>query len=169
MSVIAPKVTIIIPHYNEKECLQRHLRSIDAQTLNNFEVVIVDDATPDEATVSFIKDFTRERPTMHLVRNTENVRLIKTCHKGIKLAKGEYICLLNSDTQIKSTFIEEDVRIMDSDCSIGALSCVVVDQHGNNWFSGGRSRHGAAFNLTDDFEGVRPVDYVAVTAAFHRW
>jgi len=168
MTEKAPKVTIIIPHYNQKGCLERLLPSVDTQTFKDFEVIIIDDRTPDEATVSFIKDFIKDRPTMYLVQNSENMRFIKTCNKGIKLAKGDYICLLNSDTEVKSTFVEDNVRIMDSDTTIGGLSCVVVDQHGRNWFSGGRYRHGSHLNLTDDFEGVRPVDFVAGTAAFYR-
>lgn len=168
MTEKAPKVTIIIPHYNQKACLQRLIPTVENQTFKDFEVIIVDDCTPDQATVSFIRDFIQDRPNMHLVENSENMRFIKTCNKGIKLAKGEYICLLNQDTEIKNTFVEKNVMVMDSDASIGALTCVIVDQHGRDWFSGGRYRHGVPLNLTDDFEGVRPTDYVAGTAAFYR-
>ena len=168
MSGKAPKVTIIIPHYNQKKCLQRLLPSVDDQTLKDFEVIIVDDRSPDESAVLFIQDFVKDRPYMHLVQNLENMRFIRTCNKGISLAKGEYICLLNQDTEIKNTFVEKNVMIMDSDASIGALSCVITDQHGRNWFSGGRYRRGSPLNLTDDFEGIRPADYVAGTAAFYR-
>jgi GT2 family glycosyltransferase len=168
MSDKVPKVTIIIPHYNQKECLQRLLPSIDRQTFKDLEVIILDDHSPDPTTVPFIKDFIRDKPTMHLVVNAENMRFIKTCNKGITLAKGEYICLLNSDTEIAANFVERNVRIMDSDSGIGALSCVVVDQRGRNWFSGGRYRHGGSVNLTDDFQGLRQCDFVAGTAAFYR-
>jgi GT2 family glycosyltransferase len=168
MTEKAPKVTIIIPHYNQKECLQRLLPSVDGQTFKDFEVIIIDDRTPDEATVLFIQDFVKDRPYMHLVQNAENMRFIKTCNKGIRLAKGEYICLLNSDTDIESTFVERNVEIMDSDPAIGALSCVVVDQRGKNWFSGGRYRHGGSVNLTDDFQGLHQCDFVAGTASFYR-
>jgi GT2 family glycosyltransferase len=168
MTQEGPKVTIIIPHYNQKECLQRLLPSVTDQTFKDFEVIIIDDRTPDEATVSFMQEFIKDKPNMYLVRNTENMRFIKTCNKGIKLAKGEYVCLLNSDTEIKRTFVEKNVTIMDADPTIGGLSCVVIDQRGRNWFSGGRYRHGSHHNLTDDFEGIRLADYVAGTAAFYR-
>ena len=164
----ATRVTIIIPHYNQKECLERLLPSVDAQTFKDFEVIIIDDCTPDEGTVSFIKDFVKDRPNMHLVQNTENMRFIKTCNKGIRLAKGEYICLLNSDTEIKSTFVERNVEVLDSDASIGALSCIVVDRHGHDWFCGGRYMKGIPINLENDFNGELPVDWIAGTAAFYR-
>jgi GT2 family glycosyltransferase len=76
--------------------------------------------------------------------------------------------LLNSDTEVKDNFIQRNVDILDGDTSIAGLSCIIIDQHGNNWFSGGRYRHGASINLVDDFQGLRPVDFVAGTAAFYR-
>ena len=162
------KASIIIPHYNQKECLERLLPSVANQTFKDFEVIIIDDCTPDEATVSFVREFIRDKPNMYLVQNTVNMRFIKTCNKGIMLANGEYICFLNQDTEIKSTFVERNVTILDSDPSIGALSCVVVDQHGKSWHSGGRYRNGVPSNLKDDFQGLRPVDFVAGTAPFYR-
>lgn len=162
------RVTIIIPHYNQKECLQRLLPSVDSQTYGDFETIIIDDRTPDQDTVAFIRDFIKDKPNMQLVQNPENLRFIKTCNKGITLAKGDYVCFLNSDTEIKSSFVERNVAILDGDPSIGGLSCVVIDQYGNNWFSGGRYKRGSPHNFTDDFVGVRSADYVAGTAAFYR-
>jgi len=155
-----PRVTIMVPHYNHKECLQRHLPAVDNQTFRDLEVIIIDDRTPDQAAISFIWDLIKDRPNMHLVQNMENLRFVKTCSKGISMAKGEYICLLNQDTEIKSTFVEKNVTIMDSDAGVGALSCLVLDQHGHNWFSGGEYRRGFPINLTDDFLGVRSVDFL---------
>lgn len=163
-----PRVTLIVPHYNGKECLQRLLPKVDSQTYRDFEVLIIDDCSTDESAVLFIRDYVRDKPYMHLVRNPENMRFIRTCNKGISLAKGEYICLLNQDTEITDAFVEKNVMMMDSDASIGALSSVIIDQNGRNWFSGGRYRCGCPSNSTDDFEGIRTVDYVAGTAPFYR-
>ena len=43
------KVTIIIPHYNQKECLKVLLPSIANQTFTDYEVIIIDDFTPDRS------------------------------------------------------------------------------------------------------------------------
>lgn len=162
------KVSIIIPHYNQKDCLQRLFPTIEAQTYKDFEVIIIDDCTPDEETISYVREFIKDKPYMHLVQNEVNMRFIKTCNKGITLAKGEYICLLNSDTELKSTFVQRNVEILDSDPGIGGLTCSIVDQNGNNWFTGGRYRNGLPSNLLDDFQGVRTADFIAGTAAFYR-
>ena len=162
------KVSVIIPHYNQKEHLKRLLPSVANQTFNDYEVIIIDDFSPDRSVLEYIKTFIKDHGNMHLVENTENMLFIKTCNKGIGLAKGEYICLLNSDTEVKSNFIERNVEILDADSSIGVLSCVIVDQDGNNWFTGGSFKGGLPANLTDDFQGIRPVDFVAGTAPFYR-
>jgi len=162
------KVSIIIPHYNQKECLQRLFPTIFDQTFKDFEVILIDDCSPDETTITFVRDFIKDKPNMHLVQNEINLRFVKTCNKGITLAKGEYICLLNQDTEIKNNFIQRNVEILDSDPTIGGLTCVVVDQFGQNWFSGGRIRNMFPHNLKDDFQGVRSVDFVAGTASFYR-
>jgi GT2 family glycosyltransferase len=162
------RVTVIVPHYNQKECLKTLLPSIASQTFKDYEAIVIDDCTPDRSAVEYIKDFAKDHQKVHLVENAENMRFVRTVNKGIKLATGEYICLLNSDTEVKENFIERNVEILDANAAIGALSCVVVDHYGQNWFCGGRYNHGAPFNLTDDFEEVRSVDFVAGTAAFYR-
>ena len=161
------KVSIIIPHYNQKECLKILLPSVANQTFHDYEVIIIDDCTPDKSAVEYIKGFIKEHPNMRLVENVENMRFIKTVNKGIRLSKGEYVCLLNCDTEIKSNFVARNIEILDSDASIGGLSCIIVDRYGKNWWSGGSFRGGFPTNLTDDFEGIRSVDFVAGTAAFY--
>jgi len=168
MEAVAPKVSIIIPHYNQVECLKILLPSVASQTFQDYEVIIIDDFTPDRSAPEYIRMLIKDYPNMRLVENIENMRFVKTCNKGVKLAKGDYVCLLNQDTEVKSNFVQRNVEIMDADPSIGALSCIVVDKDGNNWFSGGRFKSGFMVNLVDDFQGIRTVDFVAGTACFYR-
>ncbi|MBM3156028.1 MAG: glycosyltransferase family 2 protein [Chloroflexi bacterium] len=168
MGSAKPKVSIIIPHYNQVECLKRLLPSIANQTFQNYEVIIIDDFTPDKSAPVCIRSLIKDYPKMRLVENAENMRFVRTCNKGIKLAKGDYICLLNQDTEVKSNFVQRNVEIMDADPSVGASSCIVVDKDGKNWFTGGRFESGFTVNLVDDFQGIRTVDWVAGTASFYR-
>ena len=162
------KVSIIIPHYNRIEYLKRLLLSIANQTFDNYEVIIIDDATPDRSVLEYINTFIEDHGNMRLVENGENLGFVKTCNEGIRLADGEYICLLNQDTEVKSNFVERNVEILDADSSIGILSCIIVDQDGDNWFTGGSFKGGLPVNLKDDFQGIRSVDFVAGTAPFYR-
>jgi GT2 family glycosyltransferase len=166
--MVGVKVSIIIPHYNQKECLKVLLPSVSNQTFGNYEVIIIDDCSPDKLAVEYIKNFIKEHDNVRLVENTQNLRFIKTVNKGIGLAVGEYVCLLNQDTEVKSNFVQRNVEIMDADRSIGGLSCIIVDKEGKNWFTGGRFKNGIMINLVDDFSGIRDVDFVAGTACFYR-
>jgi len=148
--------------------LKALLPSIANQTFTDYEVIIIDDFTPDRSAPVYIRSLIKDYSKMRLVENTKNMRFVKTINKGIKLAEGDYICLLNSDTEVKNNFVQRNVEIMDADPSIGALSCIVVDKDGKNWFTGGSFKNGFMVNLVDDFEGMRTVDFVAGTACFCR-
>jgi GT2 family glycosyltransferase len=162
------KVSIIIPNYNGEEHLKRLLPSIANQNFDDYEVLIIDDCSPDRSVLDYIKSFIKDYRNFNLVENNENLGFVKTCNKGIGLSRGDYICLLNNDTEVKSNFVQRNVEILDADSSIGVLSCIIVDKHGKNWFSGGSFKSGLNVNLKDDFRGVRTVDWVAGTASFFR-
>jgi len=166
--MLAPKVSIIIPHYNQVEYLKRLLPGVANQTFQDFEVIIIDDFTPDRSAPGQIEEMVKGYPKMRLVENTGNMGFVRTCNRGIELAKGDYVCLLNQDTEVKSNFVQRNVEIMDADPAMGGLCCIVVDRDGKNWFSGGRFKNGYPVNLVDDFEGIRTVDFVAGTACFYR-
>jgi len=161
-------VSVIIPNFNRKGDLERLLPSIADQSYDDYEVIIVDDFSPDRAAVEYISDFIRDHKNMRLVENKENIGFVKTCNKGIKLASSTYVCILTNDTEVARNFIQRNVEIMDGDSSIGVLSCTVVDRDGKTWFSGGSLKGWIPARLTDDFQGVRDVDYVAGTACFYR-
>ena len=162
------KVTVVIPHYRDGERLSKLLPGIASQTFKDYEVVIIDDCSQDDDVMDHIRAFIKDYDNISLLQNNENMLFVKTCNRGIKVARGEYICLLNSDTEVAGDFLARNVEVMDCDPSIGVLSCIIVDQHGNNWFSGGRFQRGDPVNLKDDFEGIRCVDFVAGTAIFYR-
>jgi GT2 family glycosyltransferase len=162
------KVSIIIPNYNRKRDLERLLPSIANQTFVDYEVIIIDDFSPDKSAVEYIKEFVKDRNNIRLVENAENIGFVKTCNKGIKLAKSEYVCILTNDTEVAANFIQRNVEIMDGDSSIGVLSSIIVGKDGNNWFSGGSLQGCIPAWTADDFRGVRSVDYVAGTACFYR-
>lgn len=162
------RVSVIIPSYRDLEHLKRLLPTIAKQTFEDYEIVIIDDCSGDQNALDYVRDLAAKRGNMRLLENDRNLGFVRTCNKGIAVTDGSYVCLLNSDTEVKESFIQRNVEIMDSDSSIGALSCIIVDQHGDNWFSGGVFRAGATRNLADGFDGVRPVDFVSGTAPFYR-
>lgn len=162
------KASVIIPNYNRRDYLERLLPSIADQTQDDYEVIIIDDCSPEREAVDYAKAFIKNHKNMRLIENQENLGFVKTCNKGFRLASGDYICQLTNDTAVTRDFVEKNVRIMASDSSIGVLSCIIVDDEENIWSSGGSLDMGLEMSVRDDFEGIRSVDFVPGTACFYR-
>lgn len=89
-------VSIIIPSFNTKALLERCLISIhsDLKKCNiSYEIIVVDNASTDGSPELLSKKY----PQVQLVCNTENLGYGKANNQAIKMAKGEYVLLLNSD------------------------------------------------------------------------
>ena len=97
------KVSIIIVNYNGKKVLPVCLTSIYNQTYKNFEVIIVDNASTDESVFDVEDNF----PKVKIIKNKINYGFAKGNNIGIKRAKGEYIIMVNPDTEMNKDFLEE--------------------------------------------------------------
>lgn len=89
-----PFFSTIIPLYNRKHRIDRAVNSIMAQTFTNWELIIVDDASTD-GSWEHIQTYTDSR--IHTMRNAINSERCVTRNNGIAVARGEYICFLDSD------------------------------------------------------------------------
>lgn len=142
--------------------------SIADQTYHDYEVIIIDDCSPDRSAVDYTKTFTTDRANFRLIENTRNLGFVRNCNKGFGLAQGDYLCILTNDTSVTRDFIQKNIAAMEADGSIGVLSCCIIDHDGNNWFTGGLFHNGISTILKDDFQETRAVDWVAGTACFYR-
>lgn len=93
------KVSIIIPIYNTGELLNRCAESIITQTLNDIEIILVDDGSTDES--GKICDELAERDSRIKVVHKSNEGVSIARNTGIKMAKGEYIGFIDSDDWIE--------------------------------------------------------------------
>ena len=98
-----PQVSIVIPAHNKVRVTYYCLCSIlVAYNKASFEVIVVDDGSTDDTTrleeiVSGIK----------IIHNNEPQRFIGACNAGVKAARGEYVVLLNNDTEVTDGWIDE--------------------------------------------------------------
>ena len=97
------QVSVVIPNFNGIAFLDCVLASLEGQTLNNFEVILVDNGSTD-GSCSFV---TANYPWVHLIELSENFGFCGAVNAGIRAAKAPYVLLLNNDTEVKEDFVEE--------------------------------------------------------------
>lgn len=91
-----PLVTVVVPCYNCEKYLQRTIDSVASQTYENFECILIDDFSVD-ATGAIIKSFCKVDKRFRYYQHYANGGLASSRNSGIRLAKGEFICFLDSD------------------------------------------------------------------------
>lgn len=89
-----PKVSVIIPTYNHADYLAETIQSVLCQTYQNYELVVVDDASRDQ-TVQIINQF--DDPRIKYIAHTKNRGPAATRNTGIQAASGEFIAFLDAD------------------------------------------------------------------------
>ena len=104
-----PLISIIIPNKDHIEDLKRCMDSIDQKSsYKNYEYIIVENNSTDEKTFQYYKDLEAENPKAHVVYWDKEFNYSAINNYGATFAKGEYILLLNNDTEIiNETCLEE--------------------------------------------------------------
>lgn len=128
-----PKVSIIIPNYNHKPFLQERLDSVFNQSFQDFEVILLDDASTD-GSAELLKTYQNHPKVSHLVINTINSGSpFKQWQKGIGLAKGEYLWIAESDDYCSLDFLETLIPLFKNDKVVLAYSAsAIINKEGSN-------------------------------------
>jgi len=106
-----PLVSVIIPCFNYGEYVEEAIDSILNQTFQDFEIIVIDGGSTDNSTVTTLKSLQKPKTTIyyrkgsHLVGDNRNF--------GIQKAKGKYVCCLDADDQIKSTYLEKALFLLE--------------------------------------------------------
>jgi len=89
-----PKITVLMSVYNEEKYLREAVDSILNQTFENFEFLIINDASTDK-TVKILESY--NDPRIKIYNNKKNIGLTKSLNVGLKMAKGKYIARQDAD------------------------------------------------------------------------
>jgi glycosyltransferase involved in cell wall biosynthesis len=106
-----PKVSVIIPTCNRASFLKAAIESVLRQTFQDFEIIVVDDASQDR-TREVIQSFTD--PRIRCIRHETNHGQGASRNAAIKEASGEYVALLDDDDEWLPQKLEKQVRLLDS-------------------------------------------------------
>ena len=113
-------VSIITPVYNGQDFLERSIKSVLAQTYENWELLLIDDGSSDNS-VQIIENYLEDN-RIKLLRNESNSGIPTTRNKGIENSTGEFIALLDQDDEWLPHKLEKQVsRFLEIDDSFGLI------------------------------------------------
>jgi glycosyltransferase involved in cell wall biosynthesis len=116
-----PKVSFIVPCYKLAHFLGDCMNSILVQTYGDFEVLIMDDCSPDD-TPDVAAKF--DDPRVRYIRNEANLGNIRNYNKGIELSRGRYIWLISADDRLRSqNVLQRYVELLDNNPQVGYVFC----------------------------------------------
>ncbi len=122
------KLTVVIVNYNVEHFLEQCLHSVrKASKKMAVEVFVVDNNSVD-GSVQLVKE---KFPEVILIANKENVGFSRANNQAMRVAKGEYILLLNPDTVVEETTFDKVVAFMDAHPDAGGLGVQMIDGKGN--------------------------------------
>ncbi len=106
-------VSIITPMYKGERFVGDTIRSVISQTYKNWEMIIVDDCSPDDgAGIRVVESFMGDEPRISLIKQTVNKGSAGARNVGINEAKGQYLCLLDSDDYWDDNFLESQLKLI---------------------------------------------------------
>ena len=118
-------LSVIIVNWNTKKLLEDCLRSFFKFTKDvTFEVIVVDNGSKDGSQAIVKKKF----PQVKLIPNKDNLGFAKANNQGIKIAKGKYVLLLNSDTYLIENSFKKLVEKADELDDLGALGPLLLNE-----------------------------------------
>lgn len=120
-------VSIILPNFNHERYLEERLNSIFNQTYLDFEVIILDDASTDKS-LSILNNYKNHPKVSNFIVNEVNTGSpFKQWQKGLKLAKGEFIWIAESDDCCDLDFLEKQIMCIESSDVAVAKTMAIVE------------------------------------------
>ena len=100
-----PKVSVIIPVYNANKYLERCLDSVKNQTLEDIEIICIDDCSSDNS-LDILNEYAKNDKRFKVIHHDINKGESSARNTGINNAKGEYLAFVDNDDTIDINFLE---------------------------------------------------------------
>ncbi len=169
-----PLASVIIVNWNGKDYLKTCLDSLKTQSYPNIEVIVVDNGSKD-GSVDFLNQY--YLPFVKVIANRENLGFSGGNNVGIRAAKGQYILLLNNDTEADQKWIEELIREAENNPAVGMCASKIysfsqrniIDVAGHLLYRDGLNRgRGRLEKDAGQYDAVEEVFFPSGCAALYR-
>lgn len=110
-------LSIVLPTYNAPDYLEQTVKSIFETTASDFELIVIDNASTDPKVRPFLEGLSSPQVEITKIFNTENYWVNYSWNLGAKLAKGEYVAILNSDIILSKNWDLPLIKLL-QDCTI---------------------------------------------------
>ncbi len=125
----SPLVSVIVPNYNHGAFLGERLRSILSQTHRNIELIVLDDASPDDS-LAVIREQLKDQPHQLICNTTNSGEPCSQWLAGIGMASGRYIWIAESDDTCSPLFLERMVRRLEQGSVLAYCRTTSIDAAG---------------------------------------
>lgn len=147
-----PTVSVILPSYNHEKYLKDRIESILNQTFQNFEIIILDDVSPDNSR-QIIEQYRAHSKVKHIIFNDINSgSTFFQWNKGIDLAKGEYIWIAESDDVAEPDFLMTLVSKLKEHPRVGIAFCQSTRMNSEGEIKGTWRSQTQAFKKSENFD-----------------
>lgn len=124
------KVTVVTPSWNSEKYIQETIKSVQAQTYQNWEMIIVDDCSTDK-TIEIIESIAKVDPRVQVLRQDKNSGAGAARTRSMQNATGRFIAYLDADDIWKPDKLEKQVQFMkEKNCGFSCTSYEVINDAG---------------------------------------
>jgi glycosyltransferase involved in cell wall biosynthesis len=121
-NISKPKVSVVVPNYNHARFLRRRIESVLGQSLQDFEVILLDDCSTDDSQ-SILSKYADD-PRVRIDFNEKNSGTpFKQWNKGVRLARGEYVWIAESDDYADERLLERLVATLEAEPEVVFAYC----------------------------------------------
>jgi glycosyltransferase involved in cell wall biosynthesis len=137
-----PKVSIVTPSYNHGRFLAARFASIQSQTYQDFEWIIIDDCSSDGSQEQLSR-LVESEPRARLLIHDRNQGMASTVNEAIRLSSGAYVYRAESDDFCRPALLERLVAVLDEHRQVGLVHgrTLNLDSRGRAWPEIGRTGH----------------------------
>ncbi len=159
-----PLVSVVIVHFNGAELLEACLRSVEAQPYRPVEIIVVDNGSTDGSTGRV-----RERhPGVRLLEQKYNSGFAEGNNIGVRAAEGEYVVILNNDTEVTPSWIPGLLGALHAPGVTVATSRVVTDGVPDAYYAMNGSINALGYNIMRVFADLSTVFFAGGASLMFR-